>query len=54
VVSLAPLLIGLLALGVSVADAALLLAGITLASLAFSAFGLSFASIPTLEELPGG
>jgi ABC-2 type transport system permease protein len=47
VVSMVPLLIGLLVLGVSVANAALLLAGIPLASLAFSAFGLVFASIPT-------
>jgi ABC-2 type transport system permease protein len=46
-VSLVPLLIGLLALGVTVADAALLLLGIPLSSLAFSAFGLVFASIPT-------
>ncbi|HDQ72547.1 MAG TPA: hypothetical protein ENN19_10685 [Chloroflexi bacterium] len=47
VVSLAPLLIGLLALGVTVADAVLLLIGVPLDSLAFSAFGLAFASIPT-------
>lgn len=47
VVSMVPLLIGLLALGVTVADAALLLVGVPLASLAFSAFGLVFASIPT-------
>ena len=46
-VSVVPLLIGLLALGVTVADAVLLLVGVPLASLAFSAFGLVFASIPT-------
>jgi ABC-2 type transport system permease protein len=46
-VSLVPLLIGVLALGVTVADVALLIVGVPLASLAFSAFGLVFASIPT-------
>jgi ABC-2 type transport system permease protein len=46
-VSLVPLLIGVLALDVSVASAGLLLAGIVLSSLAFSAFGIAFASIPT-------
>jgi ABC-2 type transport system permease protein len=46
-VSLVPLLVGLLALGATVADAALLSVAVPLASLAFSAFGLVFASIPT-------
>lgn len=46
VVSLVPLLVGLLWLGVAVADAGLLLGGLVLGSLAFSAFGLAFASIP--------
>ncbi len=46
-VSAVPLAVGLLWLHVAVADAGLLLAGLTLASLAFSAFGLAFASIPT-------
>ncbi|MGD8967431.1 MAG: ABC transporter permease [Anaerolineae bacterium] len=46
-VSLVPLLIGVLALNVSVSSAGLLLAGIALSSLAFSAFGIAFASIPT-------
>lgn len=46
-VSMVPLLIGLLALGVTVADGWLLAVGIPLASLAFSAFGLVFASIPS-------
>jgi ABC-2 type transport system permease protein len=46
-VSVVPLLVGLLWLHVAVADAGLLLAGLVLASLAFSAFGLAFASIPT-------
>jgi ABC-2 type transport system permease protein len=45
-VSLVPLLVGLLALGATVADAALLVVSVPLASLAFSAFGLVFASIP--------
>jgi ABC-2 type transport system permease protein len=45
-VSLVPLSIGLLALGVTVADGALLIIGVPLASLVFSAFGLVFASIP--------
>ncbi len=47
VVSLVPLLVGSLALGATVADVALLSVGVPLASLAFSAFGLVFASIPT-------
>jgi len=46
VVSLVPLLVGLLALRVALADAGLLLAGLVLAGLTFSAFGLIFASIP--------
>jgi len=46
-VSLVPLLVGLLALGATVANAALLVVSVPLASLAFSAFGLVFASIPT-------
>jgi len=46
-VSLVPLSVGVLALGATVADAALLIVGVPLASLAFSAFGLVFASIPT-------
>jgi len=46
VVSVVPLLVGLLGLHVTVANAGMLLAGIVLASLAFSAFGLVFASIP--------
>jgi ABC-2 type transport system permease protein len=46
-VSLVPLLIGVLALRVSVASAGLLLAGIVLSSLAFAALGIAFASIPT-------
>ena len=46
-VSAVPLLIGVLALNVTIANALLLLLGIPLASLAFSAFGLVFASIPT-------
>jgi ABC-2 type transport system permease protein len=47
VVSLVPLVVGLLFLQVTVADAGLLAIGIVLASLAFSAFGLVFGSIPT-------
>jgi ABC-2 type transport system permease protein len=47
VVSLVPLLVGVIWLHVSVANIGLLLAGIVLASLAFSAFGLAFASMPT-------
>lgn len=47
VVSLVPLLIGILALDVNLADVWTLAAGVPLASLAFSAFGLAFASIPT-------
>jgi ABC-2 type transport system permease protein len=46
-VSLVPLMIGVLALNVRVANAGLLLAGIGLSSLTFSAFGIAFASIPT-------
>ena len=46
VISLVPLLVGLLALQVTVASPGLLLVGLALASLAFSAFGLVFASIP--------
>jgi ABC-2 type transport system permease protein len=46
-VSVVPLLVGLLGLHVTLANAGMLLAGIVLASLAFSAFGLVFASIPT-------
>jgi ABC-2 type transport system permease protein len=46
-VSAAPLSVGLLWLHVAIADTSLLLAGLLLASLAFSAFGLAFASIPT-------
>jgi ABC-2 type transport system permease protein len=46
-VSLVPLLVAVLVLQVTVHSAGLLLAGVVLASLAFSAFGLLFASIPT-------
>ena len=46
-VSLVPLLIGLGALRVSLANIPLLLMGIVLSSLAFAAFGITFASIPT-------
>lgn len=46
-VSLVPLLVGLVALGVTVANPVQLIVGVPLASLAFSAFGLVFASIPT-------
>jgi len=46
-VSLVPLLIGVLFLNVTVASVGFLLAGIVFASLAFSAFGLLFGSIPT-------
>jgi len=46
-VSLIPLLIGVLVLRVTVAGAGLLLVGIVLSSLAFAAFGIAFASIPT-------
>jgi len=45
--SLVPLLIGLLVMRVNVVNAGLLVACIVLASLAFSAFGLVFGSIPT-------
>jgi ABC-2 type transport system permease protein len=47
VVSAVPLAVGVLWLHVAVAEAGLLLAGLALDSLAFSAFGLAFASIPT-------
>lgn len=47
VVSLVPLLVGWIFLGVSLTNLPFLLAAIILASLAFSAFGLVFASIPT-------
>jgi len=46
-VSAVPLLISILGLGVNLADPGLLLISVPLASLAFSAFGLVFASIPT-------
>jgi ABC-2 type transport system permease protein len=46
-VSVVPLLVGSLGLHVTVASAGMLLVGIVLTSLAFSAFGLVFASIPT-------
>ncbi|MFO8035905.1 MAG: ABC transporter permease [Anaerolineales bacterium] len=46
-VSVIPLLAGVLGLGVKLADIPLLLISVPLASLAFSAFGLVFASIPT-------
>jgi ABC-2 type transport system permease protein len=45
-VSVVPLLVGRLWLRVSVADVGLLLVGLPLSSLAFSAFGLLFASVP--------
>jgi ABC-2 type transport system permease protein len=47
VVSIVPLLISWLGLDVGLADPVLLAAGVVLAGLAFSAFGLVFASIPT-------
>jgi len=47
VIALVPLLIGVLALGVIPANIALLIVGVPLSSLAFSAFGLVFASVPT-------
>jgi ABC-2 type transport system permease protein len=47
VASMAPLLVGVIVLQVDTANAVLLLAGVILASLAFSAFGLVFGSIPT-------
>jgi ABC-2 type transport system permease protein len=47
VVSLIPLLIGVLVLRVTVTSVGLLLASIVLSSLAFAAFGIAFASIPT-------
>jgi ABC-2 type transport system permease protein len=46
-VSAVPLLVGVLWLHVTIANAGFLLLGLALASLAFSAFGLTFASIPT-------
>ena len=46
-VSLVPLMVGLVFLGVVVENVLVLLGGILLASLAFSAFGLIFASFPT-------
>ncbi|NBD35817.1 MAG: ABC transporter permease [Chloroflexi bacterium] len=46
-VSMVPLGVGVLVLGVTVANVAMLLIGLVLASLAFAAFGLIFASIPT-------
>lgn len=46
-VSLVPLVVGLLFLQVTVADAGLLAICVVLASLAFSAFGLVFGSMPT-------
>jgi ABC-2 type transport system permease protein len=46
VASVVPLVVGLLWLGLQVADAPLLIVGLVLASLAFAAFGLVFASIP--------
>jgi ABC-2 type transport system permease protein len=45
-VSVVPLLVGVLWLHVSVANTALLVVGLLLSSLTFSAFGLLFASIP--------
>ncbi len=45
-VSVVPLSIGVIFLGVSVADVGLLVVGILFSSLAFSALGLVFASIP--------
>jgi ABC-2 type transport system permease protein len=47
IVSLVPLSIGILALGVPIARFGLLCASIMLSSLAFAAFGIAFASIPT-------
>jgi ABC-2 type transport system permease protein len=46
-VSAIPLLVGLLWLRVTVANVGLLAPGLVVASMAFSAFGLAFASIPT-------
>jgi len=45
-VSVVPLSVGVLGLGVTVADAALLLLGVPLSSLAFAALGIAFASVP--------
>ena len=45
-VSVVPLLVGVLWLRVPIADAGLLVVGLPLSSLAFSAFGLLFASLP--------
>jgi len=47
VVSLVPILIGWLLLGANLVNLPLVLAAVILSSLAFSAFGLVFASIPT-------
>jgi ABC-2 type transport system permease protein len=52
--SLVPLLIGLLVMRVNVVNAGLLVACIVLASLAFSAFGLVFGSIPTSSAMAVG
>jgi ABC-2 type transport system permease protein len=46
VASVAPLLVGVLWLHITISNTALLLTGLLLASLAFSAFGLVFGSIP--------
>ncbi len=46
VASAVPLLVGVIWLNVTLADIVLLLAGLVLGSLTFSAFGLAFASIP--------
>jgi len=46
VTSVVPLLVGVLCLHVAIADTPLLFAGLLLASLAFSTFGLVFGSIP--------
>ena len=45
-VSVVPLSVGVLGLGVTVANAALLLLGVPLSSLAFAALGIAFASVP--------
>jgi len=54
VVSVVPLVVGLLWLHVTVASAGLLAACAVLASLAFSAFGLVFGSIPTGSAMSVG
>ena len=54
VVSVVPLVVGLLWLHVTVANAGLLAACAVLASLAFSAFGLVFGSIPTSGAMSVG